>query len=58
MWKDRAGNRCMGIVMYPEKRKCSTKMLQKIKRAYEQAAEIKVTVQVQQTYEYVEGMIV
>ncbi|PEC65034.1 hypothetical protein CON62_23970, partial [Bacillus toyonensis] len=33
-------------------------MLQKIKKAYEQAAEIKVTVQVQQTYEYVEGMIV
>ncbi|PGE92316.1 hypothetical protein COM75_06865, partial [Bacillus toyonensis] len=33
-------------------------MLQKIKRVYEQAAEIKITVQVQQIYEYVEGMIV
>lgn len=31
MWKDRAGNRFMGMVMYPEKRKCSAKMLQKIK---------------------------
>lgn len=28
------------------------------KRAYEQAVEIKVTVQVQHTYQYVEGMIV
>ena len=53
MWKDRAGNRFMGMVMYPEKRKCSAKMLQKIKRAYEQAVEIKVTVQVQHTYQYV-----
>ena len=44
MWKDRAGNRFMGMVMYPEKRKCSAKMLQKIKRAYEEAIEIKVTV--------------
>ncbi len=33
-------------------------MLQKIKRAYEEAVEIKVTVQVQHTYQYVEGMIV
>ncbi|MGE7864493.1 hypothetical protein ACQKOA_26270 [Bacillus mobilis] len=37
MWKDRAGNRFMGMVMYPEKLKCSAKMLQKIKRAYEEA---------------------
>lgn len=28
------------------------------KRAYEEAIEIKVTVQVQHTYQYVEGMIV
>ncbi|EEL29801.1 hypothetical protein P4K71_10670 [Bacillus cereus] len=58
MWKDRAGNRFMGMVMYPEKRKCSAKMLQKIKRAYEEAVEIKVTVQVRHKYQYVEGMIV
>ena len=35
-----------------------SKMLQKIKRAYEEAIEIKVTVQVQHTYQYVEGLIV
>ena len=35
-----------------------SKMLQKIKRAYEEAVEIKVTVQVRHTYQYVEGMIV
>ncbi|WP_176535683.1 hypothetical protein [Bacillus cereus] len=33
-------------------------MLQRIKRAYEQTAEIKLTVQIQHTYEYVEGIIV
>lgn len=33
-------------------------MIQRIKRAYEQTTEINVTVQVQHTYEYVEGIIV
>ncbi|HDR7380663.1 TPA: hypothetical protein QCX22_005968, partial [Bacillus toyonensis] len=41
-----------------ETRNCSTNILQRIKKVYEQTAEIKVTVQVQQKYEYVEGMVV
>ncbi|EMW0391238.1 hypothetical protein AADZ13_005440 [Bacillus cereus] len=33
-------------------------MLRKIKRTYEEVVEIKVTVQVQHTYQYVDGIIV
>ncbi|WP_142951688.1 hypothetical protein [Bacillus thuringiensis] len=58
MWKYRVGNRFMGMVKYPLKRKCSAKMLLKIKRTYEEVVEINVTVQVQRTYQYVDGMIV
>ena len=57
MWKDRASNRFMGMVMYPEK-KSVPKNASENKRAYEEAVEIKVTVQVQHTYQYIEGMIV
>ena len=36
MWKDRAGNRFMGMVMYPEKENVQQNA-SKIKRAYEEA---------------------
>ena len=57
MWKDRAETDLWEWSCI-QRKKVFHKMLQKIKRAYEEAVEIKVTVQVQHTYQYIEGMIV
>ncbi|ABS21398.1 hypothetical protein ACRS6Y_02470 [Bacillus cytotoxicus] len=58
MWKDEAGRRLVGMVMFPERRKHMKEIVERIKVAYEQGNKIKMTVKVQHTYQHVEGTVV
>ncbi|PFE04084.1 hypothetical protein COE15_09720 [Bacillus cereus] len=58
MWKDGAGNRLVGMVMFPEKRKRTKEVIEKLKVAYEQETKIRATVKLLHMKQYVEGMVV
>ncbi|EEL51574.1 MULTISPECIES: hypothetical protein [Bacillus cereus group] len=58
MWKDGAGNRLVGMVMFPEKRKRTKEVIEKLKVAYEQETQIRATVKFQHMNQFVEGTVV